>query len=57
MSEDIKVTDGTVLEALNNKVDLDGGNYPNSGLEEKIAENLVNKSGDTMTDFTLFLLA
>ena len=36
MSEDINVTDGTVLEALNNKVDLDGGNYIGSPLEEYI---------------------
>ena len=36
MSEDINVTDGTVLEALNNKVDLDGGNYKGSPLEEYI---------------------
>lgn len=36
MSEDIKVTDGTVLEALNGKVDLDGGNYIGSPLEEYI---------------------
>ena len=36
MSEDIKVTDGTVLESLNNKVDLDGGNYAGSPLEEYI---------------------
>jgi hypothetical protein len=36
MSKDINVTDGTVLETLNNKVDLDGGNYPGSGLEEYI---------------------
>ena len=37
MSEDINVTDGTILEALNNKVDLDGGNYLGSGLEEIIS--------------------
>ena len=36
MSEDINVTDGTVLEALNNKVDLDGGNYKGSPLEDYI---------------------
>ena len=36
MSEDINVTDGTVLECLNNKVDLDGRNYLGSGLEEII---------------------
>lgn len=54
MSEDIKVTDGTVLEALNNKVDLDGGNYKGSPLEAYIHEHCggsdkVSKAGDTMT--------
>ena len=39
MSEDINVTDGTVLEALNNKVDLDGGNYKGSPLEAYIHEH------------------
>ena len=39
MSEDINVTDGTVLETLNNKVDLDGGNYVGSPLEEYIHEH------------------
>lgn len=39
MSKDINVTDGTVLETLNNKVDIDGGNYPGSGLEEYIHEH------------------
>ena len=39
MSEDIKVTDGTILEALNNKVDLDGGNYKGSELEAYIHEH------------------
>lgn len=38
MSEDIKVTDGTVLEALNGKVDLDGGNYVGSGLEDVVEQ-------------------
>lgn len=42
MSKDINVTDGTVLETLNNKVDLDGGNYPGSGLEEYINTHRVN---------------
>lgn len=40
MSEDINVTDGTILEALNNKVDLDGKNYPDSGLEEIIKKTV-----------------
>lgn len=44
MSEDINVTDGTVLECLNNKVDLDGGNYLGSGLEEVIKENYADTS-------------
>ena len=39
MSKDINVTDGTVLETLNNKVDLDGGNYIGSPLEEYIHEH------------------
>ena len=39
MSEDIKVTDGTVLETLNGKVDLDGGNYIGSGLDKIIHEH------------------
>ena len=39
MSEDINVTDGTVLESLNNKVDLDGGNYKGSELEAYIHEH------------------
>ena len=39
MSEDIKVTDGTLLEALNNKVDIDGGNYKGSELEAYIHEH------------------
>ena len=44
MSEDIKVTDGTILESLNNKVDLDGGNYRGSRLEELIKTNTAVKS-------------
>ena len=43
MSKDINVTDGTVLETLNNKVDLDGGNYAGSGLESYIKPELANK--------------
>jgi hypothetical protein len=39
MSNDIKVTDGTVLEVLNNKIDLDGGNYKGSELEAYIHEH------------------
>lgn len=39
MSDDIKVTDGTILEALNCKVDLDGGNYTGSGLEAIVKKN------------------
>lgn len=40
MTNDIHVTDGSVLETLNNKVDLDGGNYPSSGLERYIDKTL-----------------
>lgn len=36
MVEEINVTEGAILEALNNKVDLDGRNYPTCGLEEMI---------------------
>ena len=43
MSEDIKVTDGTILESLNGKVDLDGGNYRGSGLENRVKNSLLNK--------------
>ena len=39
MSNDINVTDGTMLEALNNKVDLDGGNYVGSQLEAYIHDH------------------
>ena len=39
MSDDIKVTDGTILEALNGKVDLDGGNFAGSGLEAIVKKN------------------
>ena len=40
MANDIHVTDGSILETLNNKVDLDGGNYPSSGLERYIDKTL-----------------
>ena len=49
---DINVTDGTILETLNNKADIDGGNYVGSGLEQSVKDTLetkVNKSGDSMT--------
>lgn len=42
MSKDINVTDGTVLETLNNKVDLDGGNYVGSGLEDIIEQTHIS---------------
>ena len=51
MSEDIKVTDGTILEALNNKVDLDGGNYKGSELEAYIHEHCGGSGG---SGFNLF---
>ena len=35
---------GTVTDVLNNKVDLDGGNYPGSGLEEKIVSLIPDNS-------------
>ena len=50
MSEDIQVTDGTILEALNNKVDLDGGNYKGSELEAYIHEHCV---GDLVAQMEL----
>lgn len=51
MSEDINVTDGTVLECLNNKVDLDGKNYLGSGLEEIIGDiSLRNKITNCITE-------
>lgn len=43
MSEDINVTDGTVLETLNNKVDLDGGNYVGSPLEDYVHKHCLNE--------------
>lgn len=39
MSEDINLTEGTITEVLNNKVDLDGGNYKGSELEAYIHEH------------------
>lgn len=47
MSEDINVTDGTILETLNNKVDIDGGNYLGSGLEEKVHKCIEENSTKT----------
>ena len=47
MSKHINVTDGSVLESLNNKVDLDGGNYPGSGLSRMIN---VHHTGINMFD-------
>ena len=43
MSEDINVTDGTVLETLNNKVDLDGGNYVGIPLEDYVHKHCLNE--------------
>lgn len=37
---DINVTDGTVLESLNNKIDIDGGNYVGSPIESIINTKL-----------------
>lgn len=53
MSDDIKVTDGTVLESLNNKVDLDGGNYVGSPLEEYIHEHCGGAGAIGQPQFTL----
>ena len=39
---DINVTDGTILETLNNKIDYDGSNYVGSGLEEVVSNYLTN---------------
>lgn len=39
MSNDINVTDGIILEALNTKVDIDGSNYKGSELEKYIHEH------------------
>lgn len=41
MSNEIIVETGTILESLNNKVDLDGGNYKGSELEAYIHEHCV----------------
>ena len=48
MSNEIIVETGTILESLNNKVDLDGGNYIGSGLETYINKN--SKSGFNLFD-------
>ena len=45
MSDDIKVTDGTILEALNGKIDYDGGNFAGSGLEE-VVNNYLAENAD-----------
>ena len=45
MSDDIKVTDGTILEALNSKIDYDGGNYAGSGLETVVNNHLAENTG------------
>ena len=45
MSNDIKVTDGTILEALNGKIDYDGGNYAGSGLETIVNNHLAENTG------------
>lgn len=44
MTEDINV--GEIAEALNGKVDLDGGNFPNSGLE-RVHLGAVSSSRET----------
>ena len=48
--EDIKVTDGTILESLNNKADIDGGNYKGSGLQAVLEETTLGTAGGTMDE-------
>ena len=45
MANDININESAILEALNEKIDYDGGNYKGSGL----ANYVVDKTGDTMT--------
>ena len=40
MSNDINVTDGAILEILNGKLDLDGGNFIGSQLERQVDQRL-----------------
>lgn len=43
MSNDININESAILETLNAKIDYDGGNYPNSGLETYIDKTLDNR--------------
>lgn len=47
--EDIKITEGTILESLNNKADIDGGNYKGSGLQAVLEETTLGTAGGTLT--------
>lgn len=47
--EDIKITEGTILESLNNKADIDGGNYKGSGLQAVLEETTLGTAGGTVT--------
>lgn len=47
--EDIKITEGIILESLNNKADIDGGNYKGSGLQAVLEETTLGTAGGTMT--------
>jgi hypothetical protein len=49
MNEDIKITEGTILESLNNKADIDGGNYKGSGLQAVLEETTLGTTGGTLT--------
>lgn len=52
--EDIKVTEGTILESLNNKADIDGGNFKGSGLEQVIDKYLEENTGSGLPVGTIF---
>lgn len=47
--EDINITNGTILESLNNKADIDGGNYKGSGLQAVLEETTLGTAGGTLT--------
>ena len=46
---DIHITNGTILESLNNKADIDGGNYKGSGLQAVLEETTLGTTGGTLT--------
>ena len=47
---DINITNGTILESLNNKADIDGGNYKGSGLQAVLEETTLGTQGGTMDE-------